>query len=1040
MELQNRIKNAFAAFRKTNNQQSYDPSAFLRMGNRRVMPSDWSVPELSDKDFYTNYGWAVVNKRANRGVTLGKNYLFTNANDKIIETANEKGTKVTHPYLDLIRSSTDFSERDFWYNISTYLDLEGVYYLMAVRTVTKTGLVGNIQKFVLLNPYWTRPVCNVNGVVGGYVENNPYLGSREIPKEMIIPIKLLNPFDPTRPYSLADAARDSQFTLKQANDYARESISGNLNAPGIISSGIELPDDQFDNFVERIKHHGRGEPVFGNGVGTVNWVDMQVDLDKAALDDINSISRDTLFAVAGVSKSGMGVEEAGAGREVSRTQKDDFTENAVMPQIENIIDALNLDYRVYYNSTWTKNSYSIALDNPLATDREAEQLDVTIRTTEFALLQTLVDAGYEQDIAAKYAKGLISVTDLGEPTNDPKPDPVPPQPDQTPEGDGEDPNQPQPDNEDTDPTGDPKNKANDKVINQLAARDVPGLYDGLDIDMDELGCIMLDTATIPITPYVENLDDVYNDGTHSGLVGQTEPHVTLLFGLLENGNVWKQKVDQVLKGWSCNTVTIDSVSSFDLGESYAIVGLVDPSPQLIDGHERLTLLPHINTFSEYTPHITLAYVKHDESIRDKWVNSLNEQYANKEIVTKGINYGDLEVDSSVGPETYKNKAFDVYAGYPIPILQYLGEHAEQINPVSEKGSFVYSTESMLQMNAAKKTVTISRVDAIGNSLLGIVDETTFIKLGEFNNNADKVAIVSKLNKRYKNQPVALKKKIDLDHEDNVYEIIKNAAPFDKQAQVGQNTAQLQQSAAAAEESIYQWYVNQLNGGVTSPHLPSDQIKQFVNSLTVPFAVYFTVLFPTYAQARVRETSKEYDIPDTLPLISVTPQIKQMIQDFAQNEAQSHVNTIKTDIENALANIKATTSDPAEISTQFAAAFKQIQAERSLTIANNAAARIFNLSQYEADLQFLTKAGKIDQAYKVLFSLTGDPCPICASIIEQTNANPIPFTQNFVNLGDVIDAGKRKMTFNFEDITAGNVHPNCHCAYRLILNDTSADNA
>lgn len=812
------------------------------------MPSDWSIPQMTDQDFYTGYGWAVINKRANRSVTLGKNFLFTNASDSIIEGANAKGTKVTHPYLDIMRSSTDFSERDFWYNISTYLDLEGVYYLMAVRTVTANGTVGNIQSFTLLNPYCVKPICDRMGTLGGYIEQQNNM-QREIPKEMIIPIKLLNPFDPTKPYSLADAARDSQFTLKQSNDYARESINGNLNAPGIISSGIELPDDQFDNFVERIKHHGRGEPVFGNGVGTVNWVDMQVDLDKAALDDINTISRDALLAVSGTSKTGMGIEETGTGREVSLTQKDDFTENAVMPQIENIIDALNLDYRIYYNKAWTTNNYQIALDNPLSTDRAAEQLDVTIRTTEFTLMQMLIDEGYDIDIASKYAKGLISITDIGEPTNDPKPDPTltPPQPDQTPEGDGEDPNQPEPDNDDIDPSGDPKNN-------------------------------------------------------------------------------------------------------------------------------------------------------------------------------------------------YEGKQFDVYEGYPIPLKQYLMDYAPQLNSISEKGSFVYSTESILQMNAAKKTVTISKIDAIGNSLIGIVDDTTFIKLGEFNNNADKIAIVSILNKRYKNQPVAIKKKIDLNDNDNVYEIIKNAAPFDKQAAIGQNTANLQQSAQSAEEAVYQWYVNQLSAGVTSPHLPSQQLQAFIDSLTVPFAVYFTVLFPTYAQARIQETSKKYDLPDTLPIVTITPQIKQMIQDFAQNEATSHINTIKTDIENALAMIKARTSDPAEIKTQLAAAFKQIQAERSLTIANNAASRIFNISQYEADAQFLTKAGKIDQAYKVLFSLTGDPCPICESIIESTNASPIPFTQAFVNLGDTIEAGGRKMTFNFEEITAGNVHPNCHCAYQLILNSTDASSS
>lgn len=834
MDLQNRIKNAIGAFKKTKNE--IDGNAFLKYGSRRHMPSMWTEPEITDQDFYTGYGFAVINKRANRSVSLGKNYLYTKSTLK-----TDSGEKLTHPYLDLIRASDDFSERDFWYNISTYLDLEGVFFLMAVRTVTATGAVGNIKNFTLLNPYHVRQVIDSKGQLGGYVETRPgqagVNATRIISKEMIIPIKLLNPFDQSKTYSLADAARDSQFTLKQANDYAREAINGNINAPGILSTAIELPDDQFDNFVERIKHHGRGEPLFGNGAGTVDWVDMQQDLDKAALDKVNSISRDALLAVSGISKSGMGVEEAGAGREVSRTQKDDFTENAVMPQIENIIDALNLDYRRYYKDAYKKNGYVIALDNPLQTDRESEQADVSIRDSEFILMQSLITKGYSIDIAAKYAKGLIEITDLGEPTEKVE---VTPLVDETPTGDGDDPNQPE----------------------------------------------------TPETPPVEPKND------------------------------------------------------------------------------------------------------------------------------------------------YKNKTFDVYEGYPVPVLQYLGEHVDQITPASEQGSLIYSTEGMLNLNAAKKTVHISRIEAMDNSLIAVVDETTFIKLGEFTNSADRVGILAKLNKRYHNQPVALKKKIELDHECDVYEIIKNAAPFDKQAQIGSSTADLQSSAEAAEDQMFEWFVDRLSQGLPTD-MPADKLQQFINSMTLPFAVYFTVMFPIYAAHRVRQTEAQFNVKDDLPIVAMTTEIKQLINDFARKEATSHMNTIKHDLENALAIIKGQTTDPTQMKALLAQAYAQIQERRAQTIANNAAARIFNISQYEADLQFLTRAGKVKQAYKVLFSLTGTPCPICQSIIRTTNANPIPFTSAFVDLGEEINEGGIKMKFDFERITAGNVHPNCHCAYRLIIKDDVA---
>lgn len=818
MKIIDKIKNAVVAFNKTNN-GGPDANAFLKYGHRR-MPSTWSTPEITDEDFYTGYGFAVVNKRANRSVTLGKKFLYTNAKEAIIAKANKDGDRITHPYLDIIRDSIDFSQRDFWYDISTYLDLEGVYYLMAVRTVTANGSVGNIQKFSLLNPYNVRQITNSKGELGGYIENDPIKGQRAIPKEMMIVVRLLNPFDNNKTYSLADAARDSQFTMKQANDFAREAINGNLNAPGILSSAIELPDDQFDNFVERVKHHGRGEPLFGNGAGTVAWVDMQADLDKAALDKINSINRDALLAVSGISKSGMGVEEAGAGREVSKTQKDDFTENAVMPQIENIIDALNLDYRRYYDVDYKKYGYSIELDNPLETDRDAEKKDVEIRDAQFTLFNALVAKGYHRDIAAKYAKGLIDITDLGEP---------------------EEPEMPE---EPTTPVIDPNIPAED-----------------------------------------------------------TKP-------------------------------------------------VVDPK------------------------------------------------------------------------NSYKNKNFDVYEGYPIPVVQYLDSLSDQINPISEKSSFIYSTEDI-------KTVRINRIEEMDNSLVAIVDENTFIKLGEFHQNADRVAILSKLNKRYKAQPVAIKKKIDLNHEcgHGLPDAIKNAS-FDKQSEIDSNTNILLSSTSAAEHKLYEWYLNQISDGNLNPH-PTD-LEEFINSMTLPFAVWFTVMFPIYASYRVQQTANDLGITDQLPVIAMTTEVKTLINDFARKESVSHINTIRTDIENALAIIRAKTSDPQEIKAMFEQAFADIQKHRAIALASNAAARIFNISQYEADLQFLTRAGLTSDAYKVLFSLTGDPCPICASIIAATNAKPIPFTSAFAKMGDTIEAGGKKMTFNFEQIIAGNVHPNCRCSYRLIV--------
>lgn len=779
------------------------------------MSSTWSTPQISDQDFYTGIGFAVINKRANRAVTLGKKYLHTKAKDELTKDANERGNTITHPYLDLIRSSVDFSERDFWYDISTYLDLEGVYYLMAVRTV-RGNRVGNIQKFVLLNPYNVKPVVNQQGELGGYVEQRGDK-QRNIPKEMIIPIRLLNPFENDKAFALADAARDAQFTLKQANDFAREAIDGNLNAPGILSSAIELPDDQFDNFVDRIKNHGRGEPLFGNGAGTVSWVDMQQDLDKAALDKINSINRDTLISISGLSTSGMGLEQPGTGREVSRTQKDDFTENAIMPQIENIIDALNLDYRKHYASEWSRNGYYIALSNPLETDKDAEQADVNIRDSQFGLMQEMIAKGYPRDIAAKYAKGLIDVVDLGEIEVEEE---------------------------------EPKEEVPDEVV-----------------EVDE------------------------DDDTPEDVPQNNQP-----------------------------TVSIKNSSTYD-----------------------------------------------------------------------------------------------VYEGYPVPVSQYLGDHADQIIPASEEVSFVY-VDSQKPALDKKATVTVSHLEEKNNSLIGVVDENTFLKLGEFKSNADKPAILTKLNKRYKNQPVAIKKKIELKHT-HAFNGIRD-----------ENYEDIMRATMSAEDRIYDWYVEQVNQGVISPHA---DIEQFIDPFQLSIVLFFSIMYPIYGNRQVAQTARQLGRDDT-PIVRITDEVRETIENLARRDATSHVNTIKSDIEGMLANIRARTSNIEEILELLEQMFREKQQTRAETLSNHVSNRIRSLSMYESDLEYLNSIDELQGAYKVLHSTSGDPCPICEHLIAQTERSPIPFDEPFVNMGEEVHVGGHNMRFDFEAIESGSIHVNCRCVYRLVF--------
>jgi len=414
-----RVRNAFRAFNskepyavKTNN--STIGNEFLRYGSRPKMALAIDDAVLSDEDMYTGYGYAIIERRANRAVILGTEYTYTKSTKK-------DGSSSEHPYLTLINDSLDFTAEDFWYEYSRYMDLEGVFYVLAVRTITgqkqSNGWtkVGNIQSMELLNPYQVRRVFNQKGELGGYVESRDGM-TRDIPVEMIIEVIKKNPVDRKKSFSMADAASDAQFVLKQAADYQRKSIRNNINAPGLITSDIIMEDYEFENFKERVKNHTEGEPLFGNGPSAISYQDTSIDLNKSALTDVNSNNRDQLISVGGSSKNQLGLDQSGTGRETAGVQKDDFTENAVMPVVKKMIGALNMDYKRYYPDDFKKYGYEIALNNPLSSDFANTLLEVQVNQQQLAFVQTLVAAGYEYEIACQFVTGEIDLHALGMPT------------------------------------------------------------------------------------------------------------------------------------------------------------------------------------------------------------------------------------------------------------------------------------------------------------------------------------------------------------------------------------------------------------------------------------------------------------------------------------------------------------------------------------------------------------------------------------------------------------------------------------------------
>lgn len=179
-------------------------------------------------------------------------------------------------------------------------------------------------------------------------------------------------------------------------------------------------------------------------------------------------------------------------------------------------------------------------------------------------------------------------------------------------------------------------------MEQVSASQYPEVYQDLGIDPNDLGCIMATTVPIVVSSVIDPEDLYCPDGeSGDGMVSENSPHTTLLYGLLSSGPAMQKHVDAVLNGWSLSGVQISGVEAWGQPDdpSACLVATLVPNSDLSEANARLRLLPHIDTFPDYKPHITLAYVKNDPEKVSAYVDELTRRLALSVVPVTGIDYG-----------------------------------------------------------------------------------------------------------------------------------------------------------------------------------------------------------------------------------------------------------------------------------------------------------------------------------------------------------------------------------------------------------------
>lgn len=189
-------------------------------------------------------------------------------------------------------------------------------------------------------------------------------------------------------------------------------------------------------------------------------------------------------------------------------------------------------------------------------------------------------------------------------------------------------------------------------MNQISSHQFPEVYKNLGINLSKLGCVMLD---------LEPLDNAYSievDGAGVALYYAhnkerfwidgwifDHPHVTLLYGLLYEAKNYESHIESVLTGWKCDEVEISDIGFFDSpydDEPYwCLIAHIKISDELMEGHQRLELLPHINTFTGYKAHATICYLdkRQGEEYRDRMIEQFKQMWIGRKLKVKELNLG-----------------------------------------------------------------------------------------------------------------------------------------------------------------------------------------------------------------------------------------------------------------------------------------------------------------------------------------------------------------------------------------------------------------
>jgi 2'-5' RNA ligase len=162
----------------------------------------------------------------------------------------------------------------------------------------------------------------------------------------------------------------------------------------------------------------------------------------------------------------------------------------------------------------------------------------------------------------------------------------------------------------------------------------------------EYGCVMVgidfkDSSFDKIQKLIDS-DDLYLDPDDDSFGFEKDPHVTALFGLHQD--IEDEEVEEILSNFKKPKIKIKDVSLFEPSD-YDVLKFGVESEEMNKLNKQLKKLPHTNSFPDYNPHCTIAYIK--KGLGKKYVDKIKGLLDELEFEPKKLVYSKTDDTNKV---------------------------------------------------------------------------------------------------------------------------------------------------------------------------------------------------------------------------------------------------------------------------------------------------------------------------------------------------------------------------------------------------------